>query len=124
MVGASADGSTRVAQLTRAGRTEDALALVLECVDAAEAGRLTVEPAPWWTWQAAVLHRQLGRYGQEAAVLERWLRACAPGHGTPSKERVDISLRLAKAHALVDRAEGRVRAASDARAAPPGAMRA
>lgn len=44
--------------------------------DGAEADRDGREPAPWYTEQAAIIHRKRGELDEELAVLRRWLAAC------------------------------------------------
>ena len=83
-----------IKQLKREGRLREALDLCYLAIAAAEnearAERQT--PAPWYTQQAAIIHRKLGEREAEVAVLERWL-----SH-VPAKQREDsrIGQRLAK----------------------------
>lgn len=83
-----------IKQLKREGRLREALDLCYLAIAAAEnesrAERQT--PAPWYTEQAAIIHRKLGEREAEVAVLERWL------HHVPARQRKDSSIgqRLAK----------------------------
>lgn len=67
-----------IKQLKRERRLEDALVLCYAAIDGAEANREGREPAPWYTEQAAIIHRKLGQRDEELAVLRRWLAACPP----------------------------------------------
>lgn len=67
-----------IKQLKREGRLRDALVLCYAAIDGAEANREGREPAPWYTEQAAIIHRKLGQRDEELAVLRRWLAACPP----------------------------------------------
>lgn len=80
-----------IKQLKRDGRLEDALVLCYAAIDGAEAAREGREPAPWYTEQAAIVHRKLGHHDEEVAVLRRWLSACPPDRreGSRVKERLD-----------------------------------
>ncbi|WP_263121158.1 hypothetical protein [Cellulomonas sp. RIT-PI-Y] len=71
-----------VRQLKREGRLEEALALLDELIAAAERSADGREPAPWYTEQAAIIHRRLKQYDHEVAVLERYRAACPPGRGS------------------------------------------
>ncbi|MGW0039961.1 hypothetical protein [Gordonia sp. NPDC003376] len=86
----------QIKELKRAQRNDEALQLVLECVDAAERdARLRGHsPAPWYTEQAAILYRKAGNLGAEIRILERYRRACSP-------DQTDTTLaeRLVKAQA-------------------------
>jgi hypothetical protein len=81
-----------IKQLKREGKLEEALVLSDAAIEAAENGREGREPAPWYTEQAAIVHRKLGQKDQEIAVLSRWLQF------TPTDERNQTYLgeRLAK----------------------------
>jgi len=50
-----------------------------------------MDPAPWYTEQAAIIHRKLKQHNEEIAVLERWLSACPPSRrdGSGIKARLD-----------------------------------
>lgn len=69
-----------IKQLKRDGRLDEALELCMAAVTAAEGGRFEV-PAPWYTEQAAIVLRKLGRIDDEIAVLERYLQH------VPAKDR-------------------------------------
>lgn len=81
-----------IKQLKRDGRLEEALELCLAAAEAAEAAREGREPAPWYSEQAAIIHRKLGQRAEEIAVLTRWLTACPPERREGSR----IQARLAK----------------------------
>lgn len=81
-----------IKQLKREERLDEALTLCYAAIDGAEAARDGREPAPWYTEQAAIIHRKLGQKDQEVAVLERWLRACPPDR----RENSGIAQRLDK----------------------------
>lgn len=80
-----------IKQLKREGRLEEALALCYAAIDGAERDRDGREPAPWYTEQAAIMHRKRGEHDQEVAVLQRWLRMCPADRRAGSKiqERLD-----------------------------------
>jgi hypothetical protein len=82
-----------IKQLKRDGRLEDALTLCYAAMEGAEAAAKleNLEPAPWYTEQAAIVCRKLDRTAEERAVLERWIAACPPGRGDNSRirERLD-----------------------------------
>jgi hypothetical protein len=86
-----------VRQLKREGRYEEALDLLGDCMDAAERSAAVrgTAPAPWYTEQAAIIHRKLKDYDGEVAVLKRYLEM-APG--LPDDD--SFVVRLAKARAL------------------------
>lgn len=65
-----------IKELKREGRLEEALVLCYSAIAGAEGDRKGREPAPWYTEQAAIIHRKLGQPAEEIAVLERWLSAC------------------------------------------------
>lgn len=50
----------------------------MQAINGAEQDRDGREPTPWYTEQAAIVHRKLGEYDQEIAVLERWLHITPP----------------------------------------------
>lgn len=62
-----------IKQLKREGRLNEALVLCYKAIEAAERDRGGREPAPWYTEQAAIVHRKLGQKDEEIAVLKRWL---------------------------------------------------
>lgn len=67
-----------IKQLKRESRYAEALELCYVAIEGAENGRGGREPAPWYTEQAAIVHRKLGERDKEISVLERWLRVCPP----------------------------------------------
>lgn len=79
-----------IKELKREGRLEDALVLCYTAIAGAEGDRKGREPAPWYTEQAAIIHRKLGQRDEEIAVLERWLTACPEDlrAGSPIAERL------------------------------------
>lgn len=81
-----------IKQLKREGRLEEALTLCYAAIDGAEASREGREPAPWYTEQAAIIHRKLGQRGEEIAVLTRWLAHCP----TDRRDGSRIGERLSK----------------------------
>ena len=81
-----------IQQLKREGRLQEALDLCYGAIDAAEQDRGGREPAPWYTEQAAIIHRKRGQRDEEVAVLQRWLRLCPPERRAGAK----IGQRLAK----------------------------
>ncbi len=88
-----------IKDMRRDGRDDDALRLLLECIDAAEnAMPPNQAPPPWYTDQAAIIYRKRKDYDAEIEVLQRWLRACPdPAWGAKTEAR------LAKARALRER---------------------
>lgn len=80
-----------IKQLKREGRLEEALELCYRAIEGAEADREGREPAPWYTEQAAIIHRKRGEREKEVAVLRRWLDACPPGRraGSAAQVRLD-----------------------------------
>jgi hypothetical protein len=85
-----------IKQLKREGRLNEALVLCYKAIEAAERDRDGREPAPWYTEQAAIVHRKLGQKEEEIAVLKRWLNS------TPKSRRGGsrIAERLAKLEAV------------------------
>lgn len=79
-----------IKQLKREGRLAEALALCYGAIEA-ESSREGREPAPWYTEQAAIIHRKLGERDEEAAVLQRGLAACPPERreSTAIQKRLD-----------------------------------
>lgn len=57
----------------RAGKNEEALDLCMIAIDLAEKQQMPGGPPPWYTTQAAIVLRKLGRVDEEIAVLERYL---------------------------------------------------
>ncbi len=85
-----------VRELKQDGRLDEALDLLMECVGAAERDAGSREPAPWYTEQAAIVLRKLGRRDDEVAVLERWVAAAGdPGRWVGSTQPRLVA-RLAK----------------------------
>lgn len=84
-----------IKQLKREDRLDEALTLCLAAIEGAEAGRDGREPAPWYTEQAAIIYRKLGRRDDEVAVLRRWLAVCPPER----REGSSIKARLRKIEA-------------------------
>jgi hypothetical protein len=80
-----------IKQLKREGRLDDALVLCYAAIEGGEGAREGREPAPFYTEQAAIIHRKLGQRDKEAAVLRRWLAYCPPERrkGSSIKERLD-----------------------------------
>jgi hypothetical protein len=80
-----------IKQLKRDGKLDVALALCYAAIEGAEGARDGREPAPWYTEQAAIIHRKRGERDEEIAVLRRWLAACPPDRrmGSKIQERVD-----------------------------------
>ena len=64
-----------IKDLKRQGKLEEALVVCYKAIEGAEGSR-EFPPAPWYTNQAAIIHRKLGQRDQEIAVFERWLRLC------------------------------------------------
>lgn len=79
-----------IKQFKREGRLSEALALCYGAIEAAERSREGREPAPWYTEQAAIIHRKLGERDKEEAVLRRWLAVCPPERrdGSPIQQRL------------------------------------
>lgn len=73
-----------IQQLKREGRLAEALDLCYGAIEAAEQDRGGREPAPWYTEQAAIIHRKRGERDQEVAVLQRWLE-CAHRSAAPAQ---------------------------------------
>jgi hypothetical protein len=84
-----------IKQLKRDGRLEEALVLCYKAIEAAEGDAKGDMPAPWYTEQAAIVHRKLGQKDEEIAVLKRWLSHCPKAHRAGSS----IAERLAKLEA-------------------------
>jgi hypothetical protein len=84
-----------IKQLKREGRLQEALVLCYKAIEAAESDRGGREPAPWYTEQAAIVHRKLGQKAEEIAVLKRWMGSCPKGRRAGSR----IAERLAKLEA-------------------------
>lgn len=67
-----------IKQLKRENRLEEALTLCYQAIQGAEQNRQGREPAPWYTEQAAIIHRKLRQHADEVAVLRRWLKLAPP----------------------------------------------
>lgn len=69
-----------IKQLKREGRLEEALALCYTAIQGAEnaARREKTSPPPFYTEQAAIIHRKLKQHDEEIAVLQRYVDACPP----------------------------------------------
>lgn len=69
-----------IKQLKREGHLEDALALCYKAIQGAEnaARREKTSPPPFYTEQAAIIHRKLKQRDEEIAVLQRYVDACPP----------------------------------------------
>lgn len=69
-----------IKQLKRDGHLEDALALCYKAIQGAEnaARREETSPPPFYTEQAAIIHRKLKQRDEEIAVLQRYVDACPP----------------------------------------------
>jgi tetratricopeptide (TPR) repeat protein len=67
-----------IKELKREGQLDQALELCYRAIDSAERDRNGREPAPWYTEQAAIIHRKQGDREKEIAVLQRWMAACPP----------------------------------------------
>lgn len=81
-----------IKQLKREDRLEEALALCYKAIEAAESDAGSREPAPWYTEQAAIVHRKLRQRDEQIAVLKRWLAKCPKSRRSGSR----IADRLAK----------------------------
>lgn len=90
-----------IRQMKRDGMVDEALDLLLGCIEAAERGRDGREPAPWYTEQAAVIYRQRKDYIAEIAMIERWQAACPADRRGPGKTQDKLATRLAKARELL-----------------------
>lgn len=84
-----------IKQLKREARHEEALVLCYQAIQAAEQDTGGREPAPWYTEQAAIVHRKLGDRDKEIEILRRWLARCPGSRRAGSK----IAERLAKLEA-------------------------
>lgn len=67
-----------IKQLKREGKLEEALMLCFAAIEGAEGAREGREAAPFYTEQAAIILRKLGRRDDEIKVLKRWLAVCPP----------------------------------------------
>lgn len=75
-----------VREWLRDGREDDALALLLEIIEAAEQlARVDGAPPPaGYTEQAVEIYQRRGDEEGESSVLERYARSCPPGTGDRS----------------------------------------
>lgn len=83
-----------IKQLKRENRLEEALVLAYKAVEAAENSAAFEgwnTPAPFYTEQAAIILRKLGRRDEEIQVLRRWM-----DHAEPKNRTGSITDRLAK----------------------------
>jgi hypothetical protein len=100
-------------EMRRQGQDAEGLALLLECIEAAEqeARAWSVPPSPTYTRRAAVILRRRRDLEAEVRLLERWVAAFPAEAGHP---RV-LDVRLARARRLRDaRSRSRPRSASSA----------
>lgn len=75
-----------VKELLRDGEEDEALALLLEMIEAAEQ-RARIDgaaPASTYTEQALAIYRSRDDEEGEYALLERYVNACPPGAGDPT----------------------------------------
>ena len=86
-----------IEQLKRDGELQEALDLLMECIQAAERDRGNRAPAPWYSTQGAIVARKLGYISDEVAIIRRYL-----GFRNPHK-REAFEQRLAKAEALLEK---------------------
>lgn len=84
-----------IKQLKREVRLEEALVLCYKAIEDAEGDAKGDMPAPWYTEQAAIVHRKLGQKDEEIAVLKRWLARCPKAHRASSS----VAERLGKLEA-------------------------
>lgn len=84
-----------IKQAKREGRLDDALELCYRAIDSAERDRNGREPAPWYTEQAAIIHRKQGDHDKEVAVLQRWMAMCPPERRVGSKIQERLTKLLA-----------------------------
>lgn len=98
-------------EMRRQGQDVEGLALLLECIEAAEqeARAGSVPPTPTYTRRAAVILRRWRDLDAEVSLLERWTAAFPADADDP---RV-LDVRLARARRLRDaRSRSRPRSAS------------
>lgn len=88
-----------IKQLKREGRLEEALKLCYVAIEAAETAGWS-PPAPWYTEQAAIIHRKLKEPEKEIAVLERWTQRCPADMLPNHKLQVRLEKLLAKHRGL------------------------
>lgn len=90
-----------VKQLKRDNRLDEALALLLECVDVAEHTHLRngEPPSAWWTKQAAIVYRKQRDHDGEITIVQRWVDATErAGHTVPEMD--ELRQRIHKARTL------------------------
>jgi len=90
-----------VKQLKRAGKLEEAKALLLELVKATEEEGKYTGVGPWYYEQLAIIHRGTKDYASEVAILERF----AKQKHAPGAKPAQLLERLDKARALAKKAE-------------------
>lgn len=88
-----------IKQLKRENRNDEAVGLLLKCVDATEAESEVAGcgVAPWYYEQLAILYRKNKDYESEVAILERYQNQIAAAGVGPQK----LAARLTKARALL-----------------------
>lgn len=81
-----------IQELKRRGRLRDALELCYIATEGAEgaSARSQIAPPPFYTIQAAIIHRKLGERDREIAVLRRWIDRAPETHrhGGPVPDRL------------------------------------
>ncbi|KRC66012.1 hypothetical protein ASE12_15370 [Aeromicrobium sp. Root236] len=89
-------------RLRARGRDDTGLALLLECMAAAEREAWATQGVPpqEYAHRAAVIHRRRRDYAAEVEVLERWIAACPEPRDPYSR----LAVRLVKARRLRDAA--------------------
>ena len=77
----------RIKHFKRTGRNEEAIELLLKCVDATEAESRVdnLGVAPWYYEQLAILYRKEKRLDEETSILERYERQRKAPGSTPGK---------------------------------------
>jgi len=92
-----------IKQFKREGKKDEALALILDCVDAVErtAAINSESPAPAYTEMAAIMYRQSKDYPSEIAIIERYFAARNRANiQSPGAMNAKLLERLAKAREL------------------------
>ena len=89
--------------LKRRGQTDKALVLLMECIEATEGDQVGPFPAPWYTWQAAIIFRKRRDYLAEIEILERWVNAT---HGDPFEWGASARLMFPRLERARDLAQG------------------
>ena len=89
----------RINGLKRSGNVDDAITLLLKCVDATEAEDRMNKwgVAPGYYEQLAILYRKEKRYREEVSILERFIKQRKAPGALPPK----LVVRLAKAKDLL-----------------------